>query len=81
MSSGVVHGNSYFDHFRIKIKVKLIVQLPVSWQPSADGRFLIGHLLLYKNLSTTSQSARQAGALLGLKVSHIIIVFHAGFVS
>nr|XP_039257087.1 regulating synaptic membrane exocytosis protein 2-like isoform X3 [Styela clava] len=43
-------------------------QLPVPWQPSSDGRFLIGHLLLYKNVSSASNMARRAGALLGLKV-------------
>lgn len=42
-------------------------QFPVSWNPSPDGRFLIGHLVLYKNVSSTSLSC-QTGALLGLKV-------------
>uniref|UniRef100_F6U959 Zinc finger protein n=1 Tax=Ciona intestinalis TaxID=7719 RepID=F6U959_CIOIN len=43
-----------------------IVQ-PVSWQPSPDGRFLIGRMILNKGLAT-GDSQNQEGAILGLKV-------------
>ncbi|XP_078481063.1 regulating synaptic membrane exocytosis protein 2 isoform X3 [Ciona intestinalis] len=40
---------------------------PVSWQPSPDGRFLIGRMILNKGLAT-GDSQNQEGAILGLKV-------------
>nr|CAB3265585.1 ZF(Rab)-2 zinc finger protein [Phallusia mammillata] len=41
---------------------------PVSWQPSADGKFLIGNMILNKEIATEPGHTGQSGAILGLKV-------------
>lgn len=42
-------------------------QHPITWKPSHDGKRLIGHMILKKNLSDESGSGSSA-AILGLKV-------------
>ena len=40
----------------------------MSWQPSADGTRLLGHMILQKSLKETSLAPASSATILGLKV-------------